>query len=151
MRSQIKRLLFWFLLVCSLNSILQATNPTRAMLYSALLPGGGQIYNREYVKAGVVIGLQAYLTGLAIYHDNKADDYKKLASNTNDAYLQQLYKSRSNEFSEKRTSDFWWMGVTAVLSVLDAYVDAHLSDFDAERDKLHLRFTEDKIYFELRY
>jgi len=142
--------MFLLILVGSCGSLL-AQNPTRAMLYSALLPGGGQIYNQQYVKAGVVIGLQAYLAGLAIYHDNKADDYKKLAANTTDVYLNQLYRVRSQEFTAKRTSDFWWIGVTAVISILDAYVDAHLSDFEAEKTRLHKRFEGDTIYLGLEF
>jgi hypothetical protein len=52
----VKKILFivWFGI-----SMVYAANPTHAMLYSAFIPGGGQIYNHAYVKAGIVIGIQA--------------------------------------------------------------------------------------------
>lgn len=123
-------------------------NPTRAALYSIMLPGGGQVYNHAYVKAGVVIGVQAYFVGSALYHDGKAKDFEKLSAGTSDAILQQEYQSRRKEYQELRTSDFWWIGITMALSALDAYVDAHLYDFEAQKDKLHLRFEGDAILLE---
>jgi len=128
-----------------------AKNPTRAAIYSAVIPGGGQFYNHAYVKAGIVIGVQGYLVASAIANDKKVDDYRKLASNTNDVFLQQHYKSRQQEHKEMRTSDFWWMGITVVLSVLDAYVDAHLSDFDANKQKLHLLFEDEQVVIQYRF
>jgi hypothetical protein len=132
-------------------SALEPKNPTRAAVYSAIIPGGGQIYNHAYVKAGVVIGVQGYLIASAIIHDNKVDEYRRKGGETNDAFYKQQYLSKQNEYQELRTSDFWWMGITMVLSVLDAYVDAHLSDFDAQKQKLHLRFEEEKLTFQYRF
>lgn len=149
-----KRYLFTLVIVavCSLSLFAQPVkNPTRAAVYSALLPGGGQLYNQAYVKAGIVIGVQAYLVASAIAHDKKVDDYRKLASQTNDVFLQQHYQSKQQEYKEMRTSDFWWMGITAALSVLDAYVDAHLSDFDANKKKLHLLFEDEQVLIQYRF
>jgi len=135
----LKKLLLIPLLLCS---ILGAANPTRAMLYSAFVPGAGQIYNQAYSKAGIVIGIQGWNLGRAIHNDFKADDYAKKSRNSTDVFYQQFYKDRSREFSEKRTSDIWWIGITAALSALDAFVDAHLSNFDSEKETLHLRFED---------
>lgn len=126
-------------------------SPTKAAIYSALIPGGGQIYNQAYVKAGIVIGVQAYLVGSAIAHDKKVEDYRKLAAQTSDVFLNQHYKSKQQEYKEMRTSDFWWMGITVALSVLDAYVDAHLSDFDANKKKLHLLFEDEQVQIQYRF
>ncbi len=126
-----------------------ATNPTHAMLYSAFIPGGGQVYNQAYVKASVVIGLQSYLIGTAIYHDAKVQDYKSKASSSSDAYLSQHYRQRVDEYREKRNSDIWWIGITAALSVLDAYVDAHLADFESQKSKLRLRFEGETIALQI--
>jgi len=148
MRFAVKKYLFVALFCLSL---LYAANPTHAMLYSAFIPGGGQIYNKAYVKAGVVIGVQAYLLGSVLYKDAKVQDYKEKLQNESDAYLVQYYRDRRDEYRERRTSDIWWMGITAALSVLDAYVDAHLSDFDAEKEKLHLRFEGDTLQLQYHF
>jgi len=137
------------LILLFMMSLLFAVNPTRAMLYSAFIPGGGQVYNRAYVKAGIVIGVQGYLVGSTLYNDAKVQDYKKKISATDDAFLLQQYRDGRDEYRERRTSDIWWMGITCVLSMLDAYVDAHLQDFEAEKQKLHLRFEDEQL--QLRY
>lgn len=136
---------------CLLLSAQKPKSPTRAAIYSAVLPAGGQIYNHAYVKAGVVLGVQSYLIASAIVHDNKVDEYRQKSINMNDAYYKQFYQTKQKEYQELRTSDFWWMGITTVLSVLDAYVDAHLSDFDAQKQKIHLLFEEDKLTLQYKF
>lgn len=136
--------LFWM-------SLLFAANPTHAMLYSAFIPGGGQFYNHAYVKAGIVIGVQGYLAGNTLYHNAKVQDFKKKLDSAEDAYLQQHYQDQIDEYRARRTSDIWWMSITAVLSVLDAYVDAHMMDFEAEKQKLHLRFQDEQLQLQYHF
>lgn len=128
-----------------------AVNPTHAMLYSAFIPGGGQVYNKAYVKASVVIGLQSYLIGTALYHDAKVQDFKDKATSSSDVYLTEYYRQRADEHKDKRTSGIWWIGITAALSVLDAYVDAHLADFESQKTKLRLRFEDEKIALQIMF
>ena len=140
-----------FIIGCGLLSAGESKNPTRAALYSAFLPGGGQVYNGAYAKAGIVIGVQGYLLGKALYHDSKVDDYARKAAQTDNIQLAQTYKARRDEFREKRTSDIWWMGISLGLSVLDAWVDAHLYNFDADKDQIHLLFEDDKLKLQLDF
>ena len=123
----------------------------RAMAYSALIPGGGQIYNHQYVKAGVVIGVQSFLIGSAIYHDGKRDDYKALALQSSNPLEAQQYLYQSKEYKDQLRSDYWWMGITMALSVIDAYVDAHLWDYDAQRDRIHLKFEDSKLQLNYQF
>jgi len=128
------------LFLSSLNAIEYQKNPYRSMLYSALLPGGGQLYNEAYIKTGVVIGLQAYLVSLAIHNNDKLDYYRDLYNSTNNSG----YLIKRNEYHDKLRSDYWWMGTVLVLSVADAFVDAHLYNYESEKNKVKLRF-EDKL------
>jgi len=144
----VKKLLIIPLLWCS---ILMAANPSRAMLYSAVVPGGGQIYNKAYIKAGIVISLQAWNIGRAIHNKSEADHLLKKSHESSNPMDILFYKARSEEFHEKYTSDIWWIAITAALSVIDAYVDAHLADFDEKRDTLHLKFDEGKVGLEYRF
>jgi hypothetical protein len=141
---QLKRFILLILVLAFLTGLAaqEKRDPTRAALYSLVLPGGGQIYNHAYLKAGLVIGVQGFLIGSAIFHDGKRDDFAALAHNTQDSYQQQLYLSQSRDYKDKLNNDIWWIGITAALSVFDAYVDAHLSDFDSQKEKIRLRFSD---------
>ncbi len=122
----------------------QAKNPVHAMLYSAFIPGGGQVYNGKYLKAGVVVGIQAYFVGASIYHDGKQDEYAKKANSAVLASDRLFYEKKRDEYGDKQRSDYWWIGITAVLSIADAFVDAHLFDYQEQKEKVRLRF-EDKM------
>jgi len=132
-------------------SLLYAASPSRAMLYSAFVPGGGQIYNKAYLKAGVVVGLQSYLLANTLHQDALVQDYKSKINKENDAFLIQSYRDKQYEARQARTSGIWWMAIVSTLSVLDAYVDAHLTDFEEQREGLHLRFEDEKITLIYRY
>jgi hypothetical protein len=149
----LKRIFLIFLLITLAVSVsaLEVKKPTRAALYSAVLPGGGQIYNHAYAKAGVVIGVQGYLLASVLYHDAKANDYKEQIQDETDPLVLQQLRTKQKEHQDLRTSDFWWMGITMTLSVLDAWVDAHLYDFKAQKENLHLRFEGDALILEKRF
>lgn len=126
-------------------------DPDRAALYSLVLPGAGQIYNHAYLKAGLVIGIQGYLIGTAIYNDGQRADFQRLAQTTSNSALAQEYQARSDDYKDRVNNDIWWIGITAALSVIDAYVDAHLADFESQKEKLRLRFEGDQISLEYRF
>ena len=123
-------------------------NPNKAMLYSVLVPGGGQVYNGAYLKAGLVLGVQSYLIVNTVIQDNKAQNNKRLMKD-GDPALQSYYKAEYESYKERRNSNIWWIGVTTVLSMIDAYVDAHLVDFEDQKEGLRLRFEDDML--SLRY
>ncbi len=87
------------------------------MLRSLAVPGWGQLYNGKWFKALLVVAAQGTLISLAVYYDGIADDFP-VQSNEREFYL------------DRRNLMFWLMGATKLLSMLDAYIDAHLYDFD---------------------
>lgn len=111
-------------------------NPTKAGLYSAVLPGLGQFYNKKYWKIPIVFG--AIGTGLAItfYNDKQYKRYRT-------AFVAEL-NGQENEFSNipgidknvlgnaqdsaKRQRDYAIAitGLVYILNIVDAVVDAHL-------------------------
>ena len=115
--------------------------PFKAAALSFFIPGAGQLYNEAYLKSGIVIALEGSLIGLAMYHNSKAeyyyDKYKLTASEDQyNLYLDYYYK---------RQSDFWWVGVVVFLSTIDAFVDAHLFNFEEKKNKIHLKFEDNVI------
>lgn len=105
---------------------------TGAMLRSVVLPGWGQFYNESYWKIPVVWGVAAWFTYLWI---DRNDNYK----NYQDLYTISLTESSDGDSRYKSLRDFYrddrdlyavYLGLTYFLNIIDAYVDAHLFDFD---------------------
>lgn len=147
-------LLFLLLLICisALQAVEYTKQPYRAMFYSAVLPGGGQLYNEAYLKTALVAGLQAYLISLAVSDAGKVSDYKDLMQEyLNDPVLYQQYKTRRDAYKEELRSDYWWIGTVLVLSVADAFVDAHLYNFKQEKQKVLLRFADQSLQLQYRF
>jgi len=125
-------------------------NPTKAIVYS-LFPGGGQIYNESYIKAGAVIGIQSFLIASAVHNNSKVQDWKDKINAETDPFLLESYKNSQKNYREKHTRDFWLMGFTLAFSTLDAYIDANLSNFKAEKENIHLRFEDKTLFVEYHF
>ena len=138
-------LLFWLLAGQAFAQVI--SQPTRAMLYSAAVPGGGQLYNREWIKAGVVMGVQGWLIGSAIHNKHQKSRYHDLYVSDQSPW----HKSQEEEYRKRLNNDIWWIGITAALSMVDAFVDAHLADFETQQKDLQLRFTSSGVKLQYRY
>ncbi len=103
--------------------------PTVALFKSMLVPGLGQISNRSYIKAGLVIGLESVLIGAIVHWTEKTNDARdRLDAETDSALRPGLYSTFS-DYKSRRNLYSWFLGTTIFLSMFDAYVDAHLSRF----------------------
>ncbi len=115
--------------------------PLKAAILSCLIPGGGQLYNGEYLKSGLVLAVEGSFIGLAMYHHLEAEKYY-------DRYEVSFSDSDYNEYVkyyERRQSDFFWIGTIVFLSAIDAYIDVHLFDFDEKKNKIHLKFENNTV------
>ena len=132
-------------------------NPKRALWLALVIPGGGQIYNRKYWRLPIVYGgiigclyamnwnnnmykdySQAYLDltdkdpatqsyNLFLHLGTQIDDSNK------DRY-KDIFKKRKDKFRRWRDLSFFVLLGVYALSVIDAYVDAELSNFDISKD-----------------
>lgn len=119
-------------------------SPIKAGLYSALLPGLGQLYNRKYWKIPIVWGAIGTGIGVVIWNNNQYQRYRK-------AFVASLNGQR-HEFSDipgittevlgrtqdqaKRQRDYA-IAITAavyVLNIVDAVIDAHLAPMRNDPD-----------------
>ena len=140
----------------AINRKVWVPNPTKATWLALIFPGGGQIYNRKYWKLPIFYGGFAGCA-YALSWNNKMykDDmsaYKDAANNRWDSssitdllppgYINRVSKTQLTETLRKRKdtyrryrdlSIFAFIGVY-LLSVVDAYVDAELSNFDITPD-----------------
>jgi len=139
-----------FLILILMTAVIKAEepkSPQKAMLYSLFIPGGGQFYNEQYVKSGIVFGVQSYLAGSAIYHHNRRQDHYRRAMET-EGDLQTYHLNKRSDYADKLRNDFWWMGIVSFLSIADALVDAHLSNFESQRQKVYIKFDEQVLMWE---
>ena len=140
---------FWLLPVLSEATAL--SEPSKAMLYSAFIPGGGQFYNHAWLKAGLVVGVQGYLISNAIYNDAKMKDYRALANQATDSADTARFKVLEQDHKDRLNNDLWWIGITTGLSMIDAFVDAHLKDFDAQKQNIKLRFSSNSLAVQVKF
>lgn len=61
-------------------------SPFLAGILSLLVPGAGEIYSEEYLKAGIFIALEAAVITTAVIYDGKGDDKTTEFQNYADAY-----------------------------------------------------------------
>jgi len=104
---------------------LKVKTPKKAALWS-LLPGGGQIYNGKYVKAGIIITLESLALWQSIENGKKYND-DNLDSQLNDR----------NKFA-------WWAFLVHIYGTLDAVVDGHLKPFNEMMDDKSLEEVTEK-------
>ncbi len=108
------------------------TSPMGALLRSAAVPGWGQFYNKKYIKAFVVMAGESYLIYQLAYNWDLADQAYDKFSVESDPGLRNWYYGDYEFYQDRRDLYMWLTGVTVFLSMIDAYVDAHLSGFDVD-------------------
>ncbi len=130
---------------------LRPHTPTRAAVYSAILPGLGQAYNRKYWKIPIVYAGFGVITYFIISNTREYKTYKEaynyVASGDttfidNDYVLkydeQQLLDGK-NYYRRNMELSYIIGGLWYILNIIDASVDAHFFDYDVS-DDLSLRF-----------
>ena len=126
--------------------------------YLALLPGGGQIYNKRWWKLPLVYGLVGSLGSIEYFYWSRYSNYVKAKEllqtdrtyTYGDGRLGYAKEARNGTDIEsgiifyRRNRDLYILVFAAgyALQILDAVVDAHLHDFDVGKDiSLHWQPT----------
>lgn len=140
----------------ALNKKVFIPNPTKATWLALVIPGGGQIYNRKFWKLPIIYGGFAGCAYALTWNNKMYKDYMQAykdaalgnweANSIHDllppGYLDRTPKTQITETLRKRKdtyrryrdlSIFAFIGVY-LISVIDAYVDAELSNFDITPD-----------------
>ncbi|MCI0481917.1 MAG: DUF5683 domain-containing protein [Candidatus Dadabacteria bacterium] len=107
-------------------------SPTGALMRSIAVPGWGQFYNDEYIKGPIFIAAQITCVVMAVdSYLTSRDYYNRSRATEDDAQREWLYQ-KYNDYQME--TEFWgWLYVGFMaFSAMDAFVDAHLSDWDVE-------------------
>ncbi len=126
-------------------------SPGKAALYSFIIPGGGQYYNESTWKTVLWGGSEIGFIVLTSYHHNKFLDYKDKRNKASNPQEWAKWDREAGDQLHKRNNGFWWLGSTLILSMLDAYVDAALYNFDDEDQKLKVQFNLNYLGLEYNF
>lgn len=129
-------------------------DPSKAIWYSALCPGMGQLYNRRYWKLPIVaagiVGISYAINWNSKYYVAYTNAYRDISDNNpatqsylkllppgyefNTSQLTNVLRNRQQKY--RRTRDLSYISAVGLylICILDAYVDAHLYDFDISPD-----------------
>ncbi|MCX8532946.1 DUF5683 domain-containing protein [Chryseobacterium luquanense] len=129
-------------------------NPTKAGLYSAVLPGLGQVYNKKYWKVPIVLGAVGTGAGIAVWNQNQYEKYReyyiaKLNGAPNDFLKRNptldatALGNAQDRMKRQRDYAIAITGLIYILGIVDAVVDAHLYEGRKDPD---LTFAPAVIY-----
>lgn len=126
-----------------LKSYATRYDPRKALLYAAVLPGAGQIYNKKYWKLPLVYGgLIGFGYGVNFYQQLYTRYKRELFFNLengypndndirdNDIFTTAAYRRAVDQSRRQRDFMLIFMGGMYLLQIVDAHVDAHLKEFD---------------------
>lgn len=125
----------------------QPHSPKKATLFSAVLPGAGQIYNKKYWKAPIIYAIGGGLGYLAYTNYKTYDSYRDIIVKRtatpdsipfDDVYATKYTTDNLLVIQNGFRTNFEYASVGLfliyVLQIVDATVDAHLFYFDISDD-----------------
>jgi len=152
--SALKKIFLALFIIVSATSSAQEYGekiPKKAGLYSAILPGAGQVYTKKYWKVPIIYG--GLIT--SAYYINESNDFYQLYKST---YLNRLdgdftdnlnysdsdLRTLTEHYRRNREVSVLLFTLTYILNIVDASVNAHLFDYDVSEDlSLHIQ----PVYF----
>jgi hypothetical protein len=105
-------------------------SPTGAMIRSLVFPGWGQFYNNKKLKALLIFGTEVGLLANSIYLNQKYIEWDQKFKESEPGYEQNIIIANREFYISNRNSSTWWLVGVTLFSLADAFVDAHLSNFD---------------------
>lgn len=126
-------------------------DPKSVLYKSLMIPGWGQVINKQWWKVPIIYGLLGGLSAYSIFLTKKYHDYRAAYYNLNEdtpdderfgstpsyispnANLSSLRDNR-NFFRNRRDFIYLTIGLAYGLNAIDAYIFAHLRSFNVSED-----------------
>ena len=149
-----RRIIAFLLILVSIAQSLSAQQPTepvkahspkRATIYSAILPGMGQVYNKQAWKIPIIYALGATTVYISIDNYKKSIKFKdeyfnRLNGNTSEllsdyaTYSDESILSLHQAYNKNFQLGIIITGAVYLLNIVDAMVYGHLFDFEINED-----------------
>jgi hypothetical protein len=110
-------------------------SPTTAVLLSAVLPGAGQVYTGRYWKVPLILGVGGYFASVWVrqnnlYVDARTQYQQSVDAKENNGQGNPQLLSARDFYHDQRDQFAFYLAITYLLNLVDAYVDASLYNFD---------------------
>ena len=118
-------------------------SPLQRAVRSAAVPAWGQLTNGKSTKAVVLLSVQTYIYTRVVLESRRAGESQRRAEwlrrmDTEDAVVASLLTAAevsSQEHFDRRRNLLFWAIVAGFYGAIDAYIDAHLGDFEGDLEK----------------
>jgi hypothetical protein len=128
--------------IISDTSQVKRLDPRKALFYSAVLPGLGQIYNKKYWKLPFVYGGFAITVSVVSFYQRNYVTYRDelFVMLADGSTVSRSGRTETNlRFivdKARRERDYYCIitGIWYLLQIVDAHVDAHLQEFKINKD-----------------
>ena len=124
----------------SSQKIQKDKSPKKAAIYSAVIPGAGQIYTKKYWKVPIIYGglvTSAYFINDNNNQYNEYRDAALLSYETGEDQLGYTYSeliTLKDHYKRNREISYFSFVGFYILNIIDASVNAHLFHFDVSDD-----------------
>ncbi len=116
--------------------------PGKAALYSLIIPGGGQVYNKRYWKVPLVIAGEGAAIGWMLWNNSRYKEWRNahldLINGEIDSYRgvsnPTTLRAVRDNFLKQREYGYLVVALAHILNVFEAFIDRHLIDFDIDDD-----------------
>ncbi len=106
-------------------------SPTGAVLMTPLFPGWGQLYSDNSWRAALSFGVEMFYWSNMLMRDRRAIRFRGFGQRFEEGSQERNYYDSLATENWEQVRDFaWWSGGVLLIIALDAYVGAHLFEFD---------------------
>ncbi len=118
----------------------------KAAIFSAVLPGLGQAYNKKYWKIPIIYAGFTVIGYFIVNNNKEFQNFKEAylyVANGETYPIDNPYVTKYNQDQLKQAMDYYrrnrdlsyiFCGIWYTLNILEAYVDAHFFDYDISDD-----------------
>jgi hypothetical protein len=119
------------------NGLRMTKSPLLATVLS-IVPGAGQLYNEDYWKVPLFAAAGGFFVYRTLYYHNlfinKVDELEAMPDVDSTVSRRLSLRTQREFYRDNRDLNFAYFLGVEILSMIDAYVGAHLFDFDVDDD-----------------